>query len=233
MSRFNVRRAVEKDWPDISRISREAGYEDYINRIGKNYLDEGVVIICESDETCGFLKIELLPDGSSWLSGIRVDPQHRRIGVADTLTRSALLYSSMAGCSSVRMLIQHENTASIGLARKCGFEEKSHLYFYDGKLDGTGMTGTADRSDELVNIGWKFASCNKIKDGEVKTDGSSEIFFFNDMEESTQLIRSDKRVPIIGNGVTCIPERLQHLYKGFAGMEGFEQAFVFERKIPV
>ena len=231
MSRLHIRRATENDWPEISRISREAGYEDYINRVGKRYLDDGVVIICNSDVTCGFLKIELLPDGSSWLSGIRVDPQHRKIGVAASLTNSALLYSSMAGCSIVRMLIRYENTASINLARKGGFKEKLHLYFYDGVLDGTGKTRSIDRNDELVNIGWKFATCNKIRDGEVKTDGSSDIFFFNDMEESTQLIRSDKRVPIIGNGVTCIPERLKHLYEGYAGMEGFEQAFVFERKI--
>ena len=54
------------------------------------------------------------------------------------------------------------------------------------------MTRSIDRNDELVNIGWKFATCNKIRDGEVKTDGSSDIFFFNDTEESTQLIRSDK-----------------------------------------
>lgn len=231
MSRLHIRRATENDWPEISRISREAGYEDYINRVGKRYLDDGVVIICNSDVTCGFLKIELLPDGSSWLSGIRVDPQHRKIGVAASLTNSALLYSSMAGCSIVRMLIQYENTASINLARKGGFKERSHLYFYDGVLDGTSMTRSVDRNDELVNIGWKFATCNKIRDGEVKTDGSSDIFFFNDTEESTQLIRSDKRVPIIGNGITCIPERLKHLYEGYAGMEGFEQAFVFERKI--
>ena len=231
MSRLHIRIAKENDWPEISRISREAGYEDYINRVGKRYLDDGLVIICNSDVTCGFLKIELLPDGSSWLSGIRVDPQHRKIGVAASLTNSALLYSSMAGCSIVRMLIQYENTASINLARKGGFKERSHLYFYDGVLDGTSMTRSVDRNDELVNIGWKFATCNKIRDGEVKTDGSSDIFFFNDTEESTQLIRSDKRVPIIGNGITCIPERLKHLYEGYAGMEGFEQAFVFERKI--
>ena len=231
MSRLHIRRVTENDWPEISRISREAGYEDYINRVGKRYLDDGLVIICNSDVTCGFLKIELLPDGSSWLSGIRVDPQHRKIGVAASLTNSALLYSSMAGCSIVRMLIQYENTASINLARKGGFKERSHLYFYDGVLDGTSMTRSVDRNDELVNIGWKFATCNKIRDGEVKTDGSSDIFFFNDTEESTQLIRSDKRVPIIGNGITCIPERLKHLYEGYAGMEGFEQAFVFERKI--
>ncbi len=231
MSRLHIRRATENDWPEISRISRESGYEDYINRVGKKYVDDGVVVICDSDVACGFLKIELLPDNSSWLSGIRVDPQHRRMGVADALTKSALLYSSMAGCNAVRMLIQYENAPSIKLARKNGFKEKSHLFFYDGILEGTGMKRSADRFDELVNIGWKFANCNKIKEGEVRTDGSTDIFVYKDTEESTQLIRSDKMIPITGNGVTCIPERLQHLYEGCAGMEGFEQGFVFERRI--
>ena len=64
--------ATGADWPKISEISGRSRYEDYINRIGPSYLDNGQVLVWK-DETDirGFLKLEYLPDTSAWLSGLR------------------------------------------------------------------------------------------------------------------------------------------------------------------
>lgn len=234
--RNRIRIANSSDWPHISRISRDSGYEDYINSIGPAYMNDGTIILCETDEVCGFLKIEMLPDNSAWLSGIRVDPGHWRMGVADSLTNAAVIYALGRKASYARMLIQDENHRSISLALKNGFNQKSRFFFFEGKFDVSGMSPSGDRIDTLVNIGWRYANHSRLKEetGSLMKGKKSTVFVYKDHEETFQVIDLEEEISLLPGSLaclTCVPEGLVKYLKGAKGLEGFEEASVYEKPL--
>ncbi len=234
MQQKRIRMAGSNDWPHISRISRDSGYEDYINSIGPEYMKDGTIILCETDEVCGFLKVEMLPDNSSWLSGIRVDPGHWRMGVADSLTNAAVVYALSRKASCARMLIQDENHRSVSLALKNGFSQRSRYLFFEGKFDVSGMSPSGDRIDTLVNIGWRYANHSRLKEGmgSLMKGKKSTVFVYQDHEETFQVIDLEEEVSLLPGSLTCltcVPVGLAKYLNGAKSLEGFEEASVYEK----
>ncbi|MCL4451481.1 MAG: GNAT family N-acetyltransferase [Candidatus Thermoplasmatota archaeon] len=233
MEQKKIRLAVEADWQHISRISKASGYMDYINNMGRAYMSEGTILVCEIDMPCGFLKIEMLPDGSAWLSGIRVGPEHWRQGIGDSMTNAALVFAISRGASFARMLIHNENQRSVSLALKNGFVKKSVFHFYEGRPDITEMVESAKRYDTLVNVGWRFANHANMKEklGSLLTDGGSSVFIYHDHEETFQFMEMNEEVMLIPKGITCVPDHLGSFIKNGKKLEGFEEASVYEKPL--
>jgi GNAT superfamily N-acetyltransferase len=228
-----IRFGSEKDWEDISRISRASGYDDYINKIGPDYVKEGTILICDIDGPCGFLKIELLPDASAWLSGIRVDPEHWRMGIGESLTSAALLFAMNRGAKVARMLIHFENHRSISLAIKNGFIPVNRFLFFDGKPDISGMLESGKRFDALVNIGWRFATHAKLGPGigTLLANQWSSVFVYHDHQETFHILEIEKEISLIRGGETCILEPIASLIKEGKRLEGFDDASVYEKPL--
>jgi|GEM_PF-1791525 ribosomal protein S18 acetylase RimI-like enzyme len=233
MQQKKIRLGSEADWGDISRISKASGYDDYINEIGPAYLKEGTILVCDIDKTCGFLKIEMLPDGSAWFSGIRVDPEHWKMGVGDSLTNTALLFAITRRASFARMLIQSENQRSISLALKNGFIQKRRFIFFDGRPDISEMLESDRRYDDLVNIGWRFANHAKlnVKMGTLLASQFASVFVYHDHEETFHFLDISKEVSLLPGGITSVQEDLGSLIRNGKRLEGFEEASVYEKRL--
>ncbi|MGC8515516.1 MAG: GNAT family N-acetyltransferase [Thermoplasmata archaeon] len=233
MQQKKIRLASHADWKDISRISKASGYADYINEMGPPYMNDGTILVCDIDVLCGFLKIEMLPDSSAWLSGIRVDPEHWRMGIGETLTNAALLFAISRGASYARMLIHSENQKSVSLALKSGFTWVSRFLFFDGRPDISGMLESDRQYDALVNVGWRFANHARlgIKTGTLLAGQGLSVFVYHDHDETFHLLEISKEVSLLPEGITCVPEALGSFIKKGKKLEGFEEASVYEKPL--
>ncbi len=233
MQQKKIRLAVEADWQHISRISKASGYADYINKMGPAYMSDGTILVCDIDTPCGFLKIEMLPDESAWLSGIRVDPEHWRNGIGDCLTNAALVFAISRGASYARMLIHSENQRSVSLALKNGFVQKDRFHFYEGRPDITEMVESAKQYDALVNVGWRFANHARlgIKTGTLLAGHGVSVFVYHDHDETFHLLEISKEISLLPDGITCVPEDLESFIKDGKKLEGFEEASVYEKPL--
>jgi GNAT superfamily N-acetyltransferase len=233
MQQKKIRLASHSDWKDISRISKASGYDDYINEIGPSYMNDGTILVCYIDVLCGFLKIEMLPDGSAWLSGIRVDPEHWRMGIGESLTNAALLFAISRGSGYARMLINSENHRSVSLALKSGFIQASRFLFFEGRPDMSGMLESDRRFDALVNIGWRFANHARleIKTGTLLSGREAAVFVYHDHDETFHLLEISKEISLLPEGITCVPEALGSFIKKGKKLEGFEEASVYEKAL--
>ncbi|MCL5799697.1 MAG: GNAT family N-acetyltransferase [Candidatus Thermoplasmatota archaeon] len=157
MDRSIVRKATAEDWGSISRISSIAMYDDYINKIGPSYLKAGDTYVLEKGNLLGFLKIQYMPDGSLYLSGLRVDPAARRKGVGEALTRYATSLGSDSGKNGARVLIQPENNASLSLSRKLGFSPIEFFHFFQGEIDLSGFSESKNWPMRIIDLGFEYS----------------------------------------------------------------------------
>ncbi len=232
-----IEKATGKDWQKISEISKRSGYEDYINRIGPSYLDSGTVFTWkENGEITGFLKIEFLQDNSAWMSGLRVDPDFRRMSMGSHLTSAAVVCAANSGASYVRMLIHDGNFKSSGLALKLGFYRVSRFAFFTGIPQGESITDPdAGQETEIhyLNTGWTF-----IQYSYAKAAGARYVKFGKHGIAVTvsgrdyQIINPDHNISLSGEGYTCmeihgrIPEYFEKSLQ-----KDFDYASVFEKSI--
>ncbi len=158
-----IRKATADDWPSISDISRRSGYEDYINRMGISYLDEGEVWLYEDGRIKGFSKIEYLSDNSVWFSGLRVDPDYWRSGIGQQLSEASMKAGAERGCTSARLLVYEDNAKSLGLVEKMGFRIVSKYNFIYGIPNLENFNSEELLLDHgLINVSWKFVEASKI-----------------------------------------------------------------------
>ena len=157
MDRTIVRKATAEDWGAISRISSIAMYDDYINEIGPSYLKTGDTYVLEKGNVLGFLKIQYMPDGFLYLSGLRVDPAARRQGVGEALTRYAISQGSDSGKNGARVLIQPENNASLSLSVKLGFSSIEFFHFFRGEIDLSGFSESKNWPLRIIDLGFEYS----------------------------------------------------------------------------
>jgi len=228
-----IRTANAADWEQISQISRHSGYEDYINAMGKSYLDSGDVLVYEEGKIRGFSKVEYLEDGSAWLSGLRVDPVFWRMGVATKLTEESLLISVSHGCKIVRMLINDENEQSMGLSLKLGFHVAESFYYINGTPVMEMLAEGKSFYDGLLDVGWKYIRKNTEIAVRMSEDNRSGwVIFRGDIGTAQILRRSDEPLHFEWNGHTCVSAKvgLNHILESLLDLD-FSFAHVMEKNI--
>ncbi len=227
-----VREAVEKDWPSISHISGISGYVDYINRVGQSYMKWGTVLLAEDrGEPLGFLLLQFLQDRSGWLSGIRVDPDHRRKGVAKTLTERAVRMCLGNGINEVRMLVHVDNGPSIALAKSMGFGVMQTLTFYEGDVDISNSEESETVPMEPVFYDWKVMVPSSKRDlpGKVYKKGNSVLHLSdNGGEKYYHIYRGEEIECIEGNGTISHPVGACAV-KGIRKDDYFPDAHIFRK----
>ncbi len=191
-----IRKAIKKDWPEISHVSRISGYMDYINKEGEAYLDWGEVLVYEEGQIRGFTKLEYLEDGSAWFSGLRVDPAYWREGVATKLTEESIRLSASNGCKTARMLIHDENEASMSLSTKLGFSISESFYFFPGIPSVVNSRIVKTAYPGLLDVGWEFLRKNDELNVHVIGGDTSGWEVFLSSENSAQILKlSDQPLP--------------------------------------
>lgn len=230
-----VRKATGEDWERISEISRISGYNDYINNIGKSYLDDGIVIVAEEGVVMGFSKAEFSPDNSSWLGGLRVDPEFRRRGIAMELTNKLVEYSRDSGCRFSRLLIEDGNTKSINLAEKAGFNRVRSFSFFKGSLVNDGYSVTGPPSGTYLNLGWNFSYSDDFvpdKHGIFYRKGKN-LFFRSEERNFYQVIEADSPFESCDDeGMTIVESGRGHRkFIDLEPLEDFRQGHLYEKRL--
>lgn len=211
-----------------------SGYFDYINVVGSKYLETGQVLVIERENIIGFLKIEELPDSSLWLSGIRVDPEFRRQGIADKLTEAAENITAIKGLHSVRMLIHSDNKASLRLAAKHSFRLEEVYHFCRGFVGLDEMAQADPEYNALVNVGWRFMRYTGGVEnmGKFFSNGDSCIFVYNDGH--THFFQPMKGVIAFReakDSIACISQGQWGHYSELMPLEDFGEGSVFCKEV--
>ncbi len=203
-----VRFAGTDDWPFISDISRRAGYVDYINEIGPDFVRTGEVVILTDGMPKGFAKIEKLRDGSLWLSGLRVAPEYQRTGVGTRLTTECIRIARSRGIQTLRMLVQDSNYASVNLASKIGFRKVATFRFFRG-TPGIWKEMASDVSySGFVNIGWAFPLL-EIHDAGGTIVKVDDWILFRSPQDTFQILKVGRaELKLTGDDFTCADVRV-------------------------
>ncbi len=234
---MNIRPATENDWPEISGISNISGYFDYISEMGKSYMNTGTILVAEESRVVGFLKIEDLCDNSIWLSGLRVHPDYRRLGIASLLTNKAIESERSRGFSAARILVSSDNKASLALSQKAGFTIISHLEFYEGTPTCPESKPIQPAKGSMVNFGWKFGYYTDERHCRIEFRECSGISYTMSPENEegypySHILSGTGDISLDGKGFTSVETALSKEInvKGKL-MEEFENAFLLEIKI--
>lgn len=225
-----VREANSHDWPAISDISRRSGYNDYINRWGESYLDSGTVIIAEEDTPVGFSKVERLPDNSSWLSGLRVDPDHWRNGIGRLLTVKGIELARSSGSYAARMIVEDDNVRSRSLSEKLGFHNAAEYRFFSGGIDLHGYSLEDANVNDLLSIGWRFMDAGRSDEipGKFYRKGGN-LVFVNDQKTSFQVLSAGEDLIREGEGMTVCRENVYNsAFASLQIMEDFPAGILYE-----
>ncbi len=100
----------------IREVSNACFEHDYILDMLEAFLGSGKVLVArEDDEPAGFVKVERAPDGSSWLSALRVVPSLRRRGIGERLCRACEDTARREGSGAIRLWTSRNNTGAVGL----------------------------------------------------------------------------------------------------------------------
>ena len=203
-----IRKATLGDWPSISDISSRSGYEDYINRLGSSYLDEGEVLVYEDGSIMGFAKIEFLEDNSVWFSGLRVDPDHWRSGIGRKLTEASLKLATERKATIARLLVYDDNEKSLSLVEKMGFQKIEKYAFLNGMPDTGSMESTSTHPGKgLINIGWKFIDASKCARSTAILYYREKLKILGAGGRTFEILSSgDSKIALSGDGYTCAKE---------------------------
>lgn len=129
---MKVRSARPADRSMIVDLCREAmGEDDYLIRNVDAWFVPGEVVVAEvNDRVVGVVRGQRLMDGSLWVSGVRVHPDFRGLGIAGMMTLHRVREAENEGVRTARMLVSAENTASLRVCEKTGFEKVLELAVY-------------------------------------------------------------------------------------------------------
>ncbi len=231
-----IREAFQPDWPEISRVSRESGYVDYINEIGPTYINWGKTLVCADSRIDGFLKMEFLPDRSIYLSGLRVSPEARRKGVGIALTEYALQEARSGKMKVARLLIEPGNVPSLALAKKIGFNEIRAYHFFVGNIDVSNLK-PAPSGDDVINAGWTFYRAGG-PDSEYYSGDVIRVALFKSGEAWNHgqpyftVLSGEELVINEGNGLVSVPDELLNMLTGEPKKNpGFEKALLLEKSL--
>lgn len=123
---LNIRPAQAGDRDAMERICAHTfDWGDYIPNVWDEWLadDQGLVVVGELAGCVVALgKITFHTPEQAWLQGLRVDPDHRRRGIASAFHEYSLSYARERGARVARLGTGHHNTPVHAIAARSGME---------------------------------------------------------------------------------------------------------------
>ncbi|MBX8642150.1 MAG: GNAT family N-acetyltransferase [Thermoplasmata archaeon] len=115
-----VREAVPADTHSIRKMLEADDPEDYVPDVIEKWIENREVFVAvRSGSVAGMAHYERMPDGTIWLSGLRVAGSLRRTGVGRALSRKM---TSIPGSEVFRLMISSTNKPSVQLSVQEGFK---------------------------------------------------------------------------------------------------------------
>jgi len=94
---------------------------DYIEYVWDDWLHNpnGLLLVATLDgQPIGVAHIRMLSETDAWLEGMRVDPAHRRQGVAMALYQAQIAEAKRRGATNARLVTESTNTAALRLLER-------------------------------------------------------------------------------------------------------------------
>lgn len=217
MPQFRIRKGIKSDWPEISKISASVAEEgvigDYINDIGEPYMDRGMLYVAVADRVIGFQHVQDVPDGSIYLSGLRILKEYRRMGIARALISQSITDWQGRGKQFARAFVEQGNNASMSLMSSLGFRRVADMNLYFGFMDLAGFSEVGEWPDCYVDIGrvpskafpgvnaklYRRGNCLVSRSPANKWDGQPTFSVLNYMDcsfsQGTSFITSAQPIP--------------------------------------
>ena len=152
-----IRNPIPSDKKQILAFCQDTfSWGDYIHEVYDFWTHEGVLAILDQDGTpIGMCHGVTYPEeGMLWIEGIRVRLSHRRHGFAEKLVSHLERNVKESGIIHAYMIIESENTQSLNLAGKTGYNIKSRWNYFPTVSKKNSIVMTFDTVDfeELKNL---------------------------------------------------------------------------------
>lgn len=239
--KFRIRTARQDDWDKISQISGEVSHEglvaDYITNIGPKYLRIGITYVIDSvDGIVGYHNIQEVPDGSVYLSGMRISGQYRKIGLASWLINETLETYVRKGKRKARAYIEPDNIASRFLFEKSGFIKKVKVHLYFGSMETERFNVENEWRDNIVDIGHlpsmyfpniparilRYGECRVSRSDPGAWDGLPTFTVLN--QDGCKFVKGS-------SFIVSLSEIDQGNHTEVEPVEGFQSAFLYEKNL--
>lgn len=104
---------------------------DYVSDEFLSWLEEpdsrAIVATTDGDHAVGVVRVRMLSSNEAWLSGVRVHPDHRRLGIASELNATGVEWARSRGAEVVRLAIEESNLAARGQVEKIGYRSVANF----------------------------------------------------------------------------------------------------------
>lgn len=136
---MSIRYVQESDRKSVLEFCKNTfSWGDYIPWVWYNWLKEGQFITWISNNVpVALCHSVFIRPHSMWIEGIRVHPHFRRKNVATKLIQWSESHAKQIGILYSSMLIEKENTPSITMAKKNGYEIETNWSYYSLDLKDT------------------------------------------------------------------------------------------------
>jgi N-acetylglutamate synthase-like GNAT family acetyltransferase len=122
---ITTRRAVEQDTEQVMAFVRRIWDDDYVPNAWPYWIkdEKCILMVAEVDGKVGGMAAAYSNNGKeTWMMGMRVDPDLRRLGVGTTLTNALLQEMWKSGLEVGRLAIEEWNQASQAMTQRAGFK---------------------------------------------------------------------------------------------------------------
>lgn len=127
MSEIEIRRARAEDREAVLAFCAHTWeWGDYIEQVWETWLSDpsGLLLVAvDDDRPVGLLHIQMLNKTDAWQEGMRVDPAYRQRGIARRLSLEAAAEAMRKGATTLRLLTESTNSASIHLVEQAHFRQ--------------------------------------------------------------------------------------------------------------
>jgi GNAT superfamily N-acetyltransferase len=162
---ITVRRATHDDYEGVKAFTEDLWEDrggDYIPRIYHDWLEDDdedhkkTFLADAGDDVAGIVQAVVLSPDEAWFQGMRVNPDYQRQGLSGRLNEACFDWAREQGASVGRIMIFSWNAASLGAARKGGFQPATEFRFAHPEPDPDAAGPDAVSSDPAA--AWRYWS---------------------------------------------------------------------------
>ncbi|TYL40061.1 GNAT family N-acetyltransferase [Natronococcus pandeyae] len=160
---IEIRRATHDDYEGVKAFTEDLWEDrggDYIPEIYHDWLEDDdedhkkTFLADAGDDVAGIVQAVMLSPDEAWFQGMRVNPDYQRQGLSGRLNEACFEWAREKGATVGRIMIFSWNAASLGAARKGGFDPSTEFRFAHPEPDSSASGPDPVSSDPAA--AWRY-----------------------------------------------------------------------------